>query len=239
MIPWVRSPLSRGGREVIRLRGPTEIESTISEEIKASGRCAQNDGDQRHTAQRPAHLRTISDAGRVGVVRGYRQNLYTAGLNRASGCWCKEKSSTVNERRKLSEAHGGRFQRARFASGGPAENRRQDAGATRASQQIVNIAPSIFRRTSATDCGPSRNSQSKRGSSTAHPDGDRTARSPKRQKPRDAPLRMTPRRKEVLHCAKANGGAKGSRRRLWRSRGCGPGECRDTRCRRRRWPAPR
>jgi hypothetical protein len=33
-----------------------------------------------------------------GGVRGYEENLYTAGRNRASGCWCKEKSSTVRRR---------------------------------------------------------------------------------------------------------------------------------------------
>src|SRR5579864_5644011 len=36
--------------------------------------------------------------GRVGVVRGYEENLYTGGWSRASTCWCKEKSSTVNGR---------------------------------------------------------------------------------------------------------------------------------------------
>jgi hypothetical protein len=34
--------------------------------------------------------------GRAGVVRGYEENLYTGGWSRASTCWCKEKSSTVN-----------------------------------------------------------------------------------------------------------------------------------------------
>jgi hypothetical protein len=36
--------------------------------------------------------------GGVAVVRGYEENVYTARQNRASGCWCKEKSSTVNRR---------------------------------------------------------------------------------------------------------------------------------------------
>ena len=38
---------------------------------------------------------TFAAAGRVGVVRGYDENLYTRGRNRASTCWCKERSSTV------------------------------------------------------------------------------------------------------------------------------------------------
>jgi hypothetical protein len=33
--------------------------------------------------------------GRMGALRGYRQNLYTGASNDASTCWCKEKSSTV------------------------------------------------------------------------------------------------------------------------------------------------
>jgi hypothetical protein len=47
---------------------------------------------------------------RVGGIRGYRENLYTAARIDASGCWCKEKSSTV--RRRL-ERHPERS-RARF-----------------------------------------------------------------------------------------------------------------------------
>src|SRR5689334_9293095 len=42
---------------------------------------------------------------RVGAVRGYEENLYTGGWSRASTCWCKEKSSTVNRR------SGPRFER--------------------------------------------------------------------------------------------------------------------------------
>ena len=38
---------------------------------------------------------TFVAALRVGGVRGYGENVYTGGRNRASTCWCKEKSSTV------------------------------------------------------------------------------------------------------------------------------------------------
>ena len=36
-----------------------------------------------------------ADVPKLGVVRGYEENLYTRGRIRASTCWCKEKSSTV------------------------------------------------------------------------------------------------------------------------------------------------
>jgi hypothetical protein len=61
------------------------------------------------------------DAGRVGAVRGYEENLYTEGWSRASTCWCKEKSSTVNgwfwafvedkrqKQRRPPEKRGGRY----------------------------------------------------------------------------------------------------------------------------------
>src|SRR5690242_8245581 len=49
----------------------------------------------------------------MGAVRGYEENLYIAGWNRASSCWCKEKSSTV----RVKKTAGWRGFRASFALG--------------------------------------------------------------------------------------------------------------------------
>ena len=38
---------------------------------------------------------TAGKLRRVDAVRGYEENLYTRVRAGASGCWCKEKSSTV------------------------------------------------------------------------------------------------------------------------------------------------
>src|SRR6185437_15801958 len=65
----------------------------------------------------------------MGAVRGYEENLYIAGWNRASSCWCKEKSSTVGVK-KTPQRRGERGPLLPVRGARPDKPGRQTAGAS-------------------------------------------------------------------------------------------------------------